>query len=521
MYLIQNAKRGWKMIKKLKDYRVFFGLIFTIASAVYTIGLSLSFFTEPRLKESLFDAGVDTVGALFCAALYFGCMKQEGNGIGALRSLVTLVCACFVVNVSMYYTLNVPEQSTVCFVLCLISKLLDLVMIYLFYSYVRVTLGFEGKLAKLAKKVLPVLLALETLMILSNIFCPATFFIDAGGMYQATAISWAEDIYLATASIITAILIIMSHNPINQKTAALTFILFPLIAYVLMGRTFGNATQYGMILMSLIIMYCIIFIDKSRTLASTQTDLLIASKIQTDALPPAAPEFDGHPEVILRGSMNTAREVGGDFYDYFPIDENRICFLIADVSGKGTPAALFMMTAKTMIRDYALTKDTTSEIFNAVNVRLCENNDEGMFATAWIGILDTRKMTLQYTNAGHNFPVLQRKGQPCEPMDKVHGLFLAGMEFTRYKQDEISLEPGDRLFLYTDGVTEAHSRSNDVYGTDRLDQLLEITRDAPGEQVLDSILADINDFAEGAPQFDDITMVVLTIKNTSPTSLTR
>lgn len=172
------------MIRKLKKHSTIFGLIFTIASAVFIIGLNLSFFIEPRLKEHLYDVGVDSIGALFCAALYFGCMKQDGNGIGALRSLIVLVSACFAVNEAMYFTLNVPEQSTTCFVFCLISKLFDLVMIYLFYLYVKVTLGFEGKLAKLAKIVLPVLLSLETLIILSNIFYPTTFFIDAGGMYQ-------------------------------------------------------------------------------------------------------------------------------------------------------------------------------------------------------------------------------------------------------------------------------------------------------------------------------------------------
>lgn len=245
---------------------------------------------------------------------------------------------------------------------------------------------------------------------------------------------------------------------------------------------------------------------------AVETDLRIASKIQADALPPVAPEFAKHLSLNLFGSMNTAKEVGGDFYDYFPIDDHRICFLIADVSGKGTPAALFMMTAKTMIKDYALTRDTTSEIFTSVNARLCENNEAGMFATAWIGILDTGTMTLQYTNAGHNYPILQRKGQPCELLETVHGLFLAGMDFTRYKQSEIKLEPGDRLLLYTDGVTEAHDKDDALYGTARLEKMLEETRDYSGDEVLNDIFSDVNAFAEGVPQFDDITMVILKIK---------
>ena len=332
------------MQRKLKNNAAIPGLIYTVGLAVFCIVLALIFFTEQRLSDYLFDIGVDSVGALISAALFFGLMKQTGTGIGTLRILIVLVSSCFAVNGLVYFTVGVPSLSTLCFTFCLVSKLLDLVMIYFFYAYVKVTLGFEGMIAKLADKLIPILMAFETLVILSNIFYPTTFYLDADFMYQSTPFSLSEDICLIAASALAAILIIRSHNPRNQKAAAMTFILFPLIEYILMKRTFGNAAQYAMVLMSLIIMYCVIFIEKSKELAATRADLGIASKIQADALPPVAPAFEGFSKIILRGSMTTAREVGGDFYDYFVIDENRICFLIADVSGKGIPAALFMMS---------------------------------------------------------------------------------------------------------------------------------------------------------------------------------
>lgn len=493
------------------DFSLILGLGFTIALAAFAIVLADFFFTVPEKQPFFFDVGVDSLGSLVCAALFFGCIMQSGEGTGIFRFLIVLVSACFALNEAMYYTLRVPELRTVCFILCLLVKLIDLVMIWLFYRYVKTTLHLEGRLAWWTERLLPVLMALEAALILSNVFYPVTFSIDDAGIYQATAVSFLEDLYLAAAAALATIQIIRSHCRIGQKAAALTFIFFPLIEYIIMAGQFGNSAQYGMVLLSLIIMYCILFTDKSKELLSTQAEMGIAANIQMGALPSGAPEFEKHPEISLRCSMNTARDVGGDFYDYFPIDEDRICFLIADVSGKGTPAALFMMTAKTMIKDYALMHDSTSEIFTAVNERLCENNEEGMFATAWIGILDTRTMTLQYTNAGHNYPILLRRGKPCEEMKPVHGLFLGGLEFTNYLQSELFLAPGDRLLLYTDGVTESHDRTKELYGTERLHQMLESTKDAPGEQVLQSILDDVHRFAKGVPQFDDITMVVLTV----------
>ena len=499
------------MTKTLIDSRIVLGLVFTIASALVCGTLTWMLFddeTVARISEYLYDCGIDILGAFACAALYYGSMKQEGAGSKAFRILIIMLSASFLVNAFVFYTTGLAGYGTVNFVFILLNKLLDLVMIYYFYQYVRDALDFEGKLANWTDKGIPILMVLQALVLLTNIFYPITFQVDAYGVYRTTQTAWLEDIYLVIASVITTILIIRSKRPRNQKLAALTFIFLPIIGYSMIYGEYGNAANYGMILLSLIMMYCIIFNYNSAKLAATQADLDTATEIQTSMLPPAFPE---RKELDLYASMNTAKEVGGDFYDYFMIDDSHLCFVIADVSGKGMPAALFMMRATTVIKDHALTQNTTSEIFNAANARLCENNNEAMFVTAWIGILDIQSMTLQFTNAGHNYPILQRKGQQCQIVEEVHGLFLAGLEFTQYRQGEMQLEPGDRLLLYTDGVTEAHDLANGLYGTDRLEELLENNRQAPGEQVLDNILDDIKMFSRGVPQFDDITMVVLTI----------
>ena len=262
--------------------------------------------------------------------------------------------------------------------------------------------------------------------------------------------------------------------------------------------------------------YCQDVMQEQKTLtentARIGAELEMAERIQKDMLPSIFPTFSESEVFDLYASMTPAREVGGDFYDFFMIDDDHLALVIADVSGKGIPAAMFMMTAKTVIKDYALTTDGTSEIFNIVNDRLCENNEAGMFATAWIGILNLKTMVLQYTNAGHNYPLIQRCGEPCELMTDKHGLILGCMEGIRYKQSEITLSKGDRLLLYTDGVTESHSREGELYGEERLMSVLNDISAQSGEGVLASILKDVNRFSEGEEQFDDITMTVLTMK---------
>lgn len=243
------------------------------------------------------------------------------------------------------------------------------------------------------------------------------------------------------------------------------------------------------------------------------TELHVATQIQTSMLPCIFPAFPDRPEFDIYATMNAAKEVGGDFYDFFLIDKTHLAVVIADVSGKGVPAALFMVIAKTLIKNYAQLGAPPSEVFELVNNQLCETNDAGMFVTAFMGVweLETGKFT--YVNAGHNPPLLSRADKKYDWLEMSPGFVLAGMEETIYTQQETTLCPGDRLFLYTDGVTEAQNLAEELYSDQRLLGLFNsgaLLGKSPGE-MLTLVRADIADFADGAEQADDITMLMLKI----------
>ena len=201
--------------------------------------------------------------------------------------------------------------------------------------------------------------------------------------------------------------------------------------------------------------------------------------------------------------------MGGDFYDFFLVDDDHLAVVIADVSGKGVPAALFMVIAKTLIKDHAQQGTQPEEVFTKVNRLLCEANDEGMFVTAWMGVLELSTGHLAYVNAGHNPPLLRHGGSEYDFLRTRSGFILAGKEGMRYRPASLELEPGDSLYLYTDGVTEATDASRQLYGDKRLCDILNTHADSDPEELLNLVRSDVDAFVGDAPQFDDITMLGL------------
>ena len=248
-------------------------------------------------------------------------------------------------------------------------------------------------------------------------------------------------------------------------------------------------------------------------------DLLLAKNIQTSVLPSVFPAYPGKKEFDIYATMNAAKEIGGDFYDFYMLGESRLCFVIADVSGKGIPAAMFMMQSKAMLKNYIQTGMNLGNAVTLVNNELCKRNEAGMFLTAFIAIIDISSGTIDYVNAGHNPPLIYRKDSGYEYLKGRSGFILAGMEDIQYKVKTVILKPGEKIFLYTDGVTEANDLEQNMYGEDRLKRTLDLLYDCDAKETLIKIKESIDEFAGEAEQFDDITMLMVDFKGDDDTYL--
>lgn len=253
-------------------------------------------------------------------------------------------------------------------------------------------------------------------------------------------------------------------------------------------------------------------IDQKETTKKTariESELNLANNIQAHMLPTIFPPYPECEEVMLYASMIPAKEVGGDFYDFFMLDDHNIVFIVADVSGKGVPAALFMVIAKTLLKNEANMGTEPADIFTKVNHMLCEGNENNMFVTAWLGILNTETGLLKYVNAGHNPPLIKLGNENVVYLKSRPGFVLAGMDGIKYKQYELQMQPGDTIFLYTDGVTEATNAQKELFGNERLQTYLEQHISDGVQDILHGLKEEIFRFADGEEQFDDITMLVL------------
>ena len=239
------------------------------------------------------------------------------------------------------------------------------------------------------------------------------------------------------------------------------------------------------------------------------TELELANRIQMSILPEVGPEIKDRKEFLLRASMTPAKEVGGDFYNFFLIDKDHLGLVMADVSGKGVPAALFMMASMILLKDLAVPGRKPSEILTQANNDICRNNKAKMFVTVWLGILEISTGLMTCASAGHEFPALRGSDKTFRLFKDPHGFVLGGMEDMKYKDYELKLSPGDALFVYTDGVPEANDAAGAFFGTDRMEEALNLAQPGHPKDILMKVRESVETFAGGAEQFDDMTMMCL------------
>ena len=259
----------------------------------------------------------------------------------------------------------------------------------------------------------------------------------------------------------------------------------------------------------------VLYVDEVKTVTAEKerisTELHMANQIQESMLPSIFPAFPERSEFDIYATMDPAREVGGDFYDFFLIDDDHLCMVMADVSGKGVPAALFMMISKIIIQSCAMLGRSAGETLTKTNEALCSNNRMEMFVTVWLGILEISTGRLTAANAGHEYPAVMTDGK-FELFKDKHGLVIGGLDGVRYKEYELKLQPGDKMFLYTDGVAEAMNSENELFGTERMLEALNREPQEKPQKILKNVRSAVDQFVGNSEQFDDLTMLCFEYK---------
>ncbi len=378
------------------------------------------------------------------------------------------------------------------------------------------------KLLKLNKTIFVILLLIHTVLLVISLFNDWYYTVELTADNCPMLIQGDKFIisnFASLAMMLIDINLFIRHGRNREKRLIVAFwiyVLLPLLGIIL--KTF--VTNLPFIIWATVgstIYMFFVFITiqteefEKQQNAATRLDaeLSTATRIQADMLPNVFPAFPNRNDFDIYASMEPAKEVGGDFYDFFLLDDDHLAMMIADVSGKGVPAALFMMSTMILLRNNTMLLKNPQDILMTTNKQICQNNQENMFVTVWLGILDLRTGQLRAANAGHEYPALKKPDGSFELIKDKHGMAVGCLETAKYKEYELTLEKGSKLFLYTDGVAEASDSADMLFGTDRMTAALKAHENDSPEKILQGIKDAINEFVKDAPQFDDITMMCL------------
>lgn len=457
-----------------------------------------------------FSIGADVFCLAVCVMLSFSCVpnyKSRNEQTRVFVTLLTVSSLSLFLDEAAWLVQGIASLRTVNLIVNVLHFMIGVILIYLFWQYIRRVLKMENSLMTAADGILNLLLIPSLLLCAVNFFYPLYFSIDGNGFYSRTDKWYISQVYLCFALLIVILELLMSQASKRERLVAISFIAIPLTNQVLTGLSFGISTQYAAMLVSIVLIYGVLFAEREKRISATRTELGVATRIQADMLPNTFPFLPERKEFDLFASMTPAKEVGGDFYDFFMVDDDHLAMVMADVSGKGIPAALFMMSSKILIKNCVMTGESPGKVLRTVNNQICENNREEMFVTVWLGILDLRDGTLKSANAGHEYPVLKTPEGEFELLKSKHSFVLGGMPGIKYRESEMVLAPGSKLFLYTDGVPEAENQNETQYGYDRFLEALNRAKNGTPRELLEAVQKSVRAFVQDYIQFDDLTML--------------
>ena len=507
--------------KKLTIYderSVKIGLIFVSSlPVIYILFVLLRDFVGMNSSWA-FNIGVNLMAGAVCAIVYQSCMRDTA-GIGSntklfLSLLITSGFSVFLAG-SAWIVNGVPFLS---FWNRLFNVLLftdNYILVVLFWRFECSVLTVDKKLSENVNKYLNIFFLPSLICLLANIVIPIFFSVDNIGIYRREPLFPLCIILLLPVLSGITLGVFNSRASKRDKIAIISFIAFPLVILIFSLLKFNTSFLEPAMFFSITIVYHMLISVRAKKLAATQTELQVASDIQESVLPHVFPPFPDRHEFDLYASMDPAREIGGDFYDFMLIDDDHLALLIADVSDKGVPAALFMMATKNLINYRIRQGGTPAEVLTDVNAHIARNNESAMFITVWLGILDIRSGILTCTNAGHEYPAIRGADGVFRIFRDKHGLMVGAMPNVKYKNYELAMNPGDKIFVYTDGVPEASNTAEELYGLDRLENALNRMVDKSPKEILQGIQEDVDSFVDGAKQFDDLTMLCLEYKGTA------
>ena len=506
--------------KTRASHRVSF--IFVCAQAAFSfVALSLrSLFPTYLPTYGPFSVGTELMALCICVIIYYSLLQgadRDAEHTSLFSSLLTTSAFMVFLDEMSFLMMGLPAMNEVARFTSALLYANGYIVVFMFWIYVVDALGMKGKAIEVITRILVYLLIPTIILAFANLFVPIFFSIDSAGYYVRGPV-W---ILFTVPSLLIIVGFILgvrtSEASVKEKIIAASFLATPFFGILVSAFYFGISTQYSAAVLSLLLIYGVLFAERSRTLARTQDDLDMGTQIQSSALPSTFPAFPDRDEFDIYASMDPAREVGGDFYDFFLIDDDHLCLIIADVAGKGVPAALFMMASKSILAANAVPGKTPSEIIESTNHQLCTSAQSDMFVTVWLGILEISTGRLISTNAGHEKPVIKAPGGQFELIREPHDFVVGGMDGVPFHESEYQLQTGSVVFVYTDGLPEAQNTEEELFGPDRLiNTLNESLSEAPNKepevsprQLLMNVTDCVDQFVGPAEQFDDLTMLCL------------